>query len=105
MAFLWVFKRVAALNNQQGFVDVPDKLAPELLKAGQAAVMYDAALEMEPEPVAGAKPAEPVAPRGATAPLERQPQGTTTTAPQVTKLGTAPVPAQTITKPKSKGRE
>jgi len=46
---LWVFKRDAAINNAQGFVDVPDVLADRLIQEGKAAAQYDQLLELEPE--------------------------------------------------------
>jgi len=47
---LWVFRRVPALQNQQGFVDVPDKLAAQLVAENKAATTYDQTLTLEPEP-------------------------------------------------------
>ena len=55
---VWVFKRDPAIQNQQGFVDVPDALADRLVAEQKAAYQYDATLAMEPEP----QP-EPEAPR------------------------------------------
>lgn len=49
MPLLWVFKRDPALNNAQGFIDVPDVLADKLVQAGKAATQYDQSLMCEPE--------------------------------------------------------
>jgi hypothetical protein len=58
---VWVFKRDPAIQNQQGFVDVPDALADRLVAEQKAAYQYDATLAMEPEPQPEPEP-EPVAP-------------------------------------------
>jgi len=81
MAVLWVFKRVQALNNAQGFVDVPDELVPKLLKGGQASETYDQALELEPEPPADAAKPKAKEPAEVVAPVKRDTDG---------KLGVAP---------------
>jgi hypothetical protein len=47
---LWVFRRVPALDNAQGFVDVPDKLVEKLVAEKKAAFTYDQTLELEPDP-------------------------------------------------------
>jgi len=78
---LWVFKRDPALNNAQGFVDVPDVLADRLIQEGKAAAQYDLTLEREPEqPGDGEEPTVRVA--KAKARQEATEAGRETDAPQ-----------------------